>query len=291
MWKCIHCGKKLDKRPENMKCPSCGITLGRTSATKEKLRVLRDVCELNNYDVFVDACAGSGKVQLLNGKVIEGSALVIDNAAKKRTPPATRIFIEQDQKTFRLLRWRSWGKADSEATFINDDCNSHLLDVVNGKAKTLIFLDPFGYGLPAIRRDVVLEISRTPNTDLLINFTWRIAREMGYARTYLYCSIDNCPSPTKAGEKFGSCDLCPNRRRAISYERSATVWWGQQEWLNWGTLKAREYAERYAYPLRKHNEVETYPVPRYSRKPTYQLIFATKFDTPAYGMLRWLKRE
>lgn len=289
MWKCSHCGKVLDKKPENMKCSSCGITLGRTRATKEKLRILRDTCELNNYNLLVDACAGSGKVQLLNGEIIDGSAFILEKAAHKQSPQAKRVFIEADSKTFNLLRHTFWEHVSPDTCFINDDCNPHLLDLVDGKVRTLIFIDPFGYGLPAIRKKVVLTLSKLPNTDLLINFTWRIAREMGYARKYLYCSIENCPSPTKAGERFGSCDLCPNRRTAISYTKSANMWWGTEEWLNWGSLTRRQYALKYANPFKDHNKVEIYRVPRYSTDPTYQLILATKFDTPKYGILKWME--
>jgi three-Cys-motif partner protein len=286
MWKCNFCGKTLDDTPEDMKCPSCGLTIGTTDATREKLQILHDICNLNDYAVLIDACAGSGKVQL-DGEMIDGSAVVLENIAKKRNPPAKRIFIEADPKTFRLLRWRFGWSFDAQ--FINDDCNKHLLKFVDGKNKTLVFIDPFGYGLPAIRRNIILELSRTPNTDLLINFTWRIAREMGYARTYLCCTIENCPSPTKVGEQIGSCDQCRNRRTAISYANSATIWWGDQEWLNWGSLAARDYAEKYASPLRSNCKVQIYNVPGYSRNPTYQLIFATKFECPKYGIEKWLQ--
>lgn len=270
-----------------MKCPSCGITLGRTKATKEKLQILRDICELNDYDLLIDACAGSGKVQLLNGEIIDGSSSVLQTLAQKRKPPAKLIFIEHDPKTFRLLRWRSGWSPDAE--FINDDCNKHLPKLIDGKTKTLIFIDPFGYGLPAIRRDVVLKLSSAPNTDLLINFTWRIAREMGYARKYLCCTIDSCPSPSKAGEKFGSCDVCSNRQTAVSYTNSAIIWWGNEEWLNWGSLRRSEYAGKYAYPLKDNNKVAIYCIPEGSRDPAYQLILATKFETPKYGIEKWLK--
>lgn len=86
MWKCNYCGKTLADCPEDMKCPSCGLTIGRTDATREKLSILKDICKLNDYDLFIDACAGSGKVQLLDGGIIDGSALVLENLAKKRTP-------------------------------------------------------------------------------------------------------------------------------------------------------------------------------------------------------------
>lgn len=284
MWKCAFCGKTTGEIPEDMKCPSCGLVIGTPDATTEKLRILKDICNLNNYDLLIDACAGSGKVQIEN-RLIDGSAFILENIAKKKKPPTKRIFIEADPKTFTLLRWRfEWS---SDAEFINGDCNEHLLRFVDGKSKTLVFIDPFGYGLPAIKRDIILELANIPNTDLLINFTWRIAREMGYARTYLNCTIDSCPSPTKAGERFSSCELCRNRKTAINYANSATLWWGNQDWMNWGSLEAREYVERYASPLRSYSKVQIYNVPTCSKNPTYQLIFATKFDYPRYGIEKW----
>jgi len=284
MWKCVFCGKQTSEPPEDMKCPSCGLIIGTPNATKEKLYILKDICKLNNYELLIDACAGSGKVQL-DGEIIDGSALILEEVAKKKKPPAKCVFIEADSKTFRLLRWRFGWSFDAE--FINDDCNQHLLRLADGKSKTLVFVDPFGYGLPAIKRDIILELAKLPNTDLLINFTWRIAREMGYARTYLNCTIDNCPSPTKAGERFGSCESCRNRKTAISYANSANIWWGSTDWMNWGSLAAREYVERYASPLRSHSNVQIYNVPTCSKNPTYQLIFATKFDYPRYGIEKW----
>jgi hypothetical protein len=287
MWNCKNCGKTFNERPEDMKCPSCGITLGRTKATRQKLRILKEICELNNYALLIDACAGSGKVQLLNGEIIDGSSGMLQEVANKKKPPAKLICIEHDPKTFRLLRWRTGWSPEPE--FINDDCNNHLPKFTDGKVRTLVFIDPFGYGLPAIRRDVVLKLSSTPNTDLLINFTWRIAREMGYARKYLSCTISSCPSPSRAGEKFGSCDLCSNRRTAISYTDSANIWWGNEEWLNWGSLKRIEYAKRYASPLKDHNKVEIYCVPEGYEDPTYQLILATKFELLKYGIEKWFE--
>lgn len=286
MWTCSYCGKTFNEMPEAMKCSGCGFTLGRAKATRAKLQILKDICELNGYDLFIDGCSGSGKVQLHNGDIINGSALLFEETARKKSPPAGRVFIEVDPKTFGLLKRFC---ENSNAKLINDDCNQHLLKLVNGQNRTLVFIDPFGYGIPAIRKDIVIRLSETPNTDLLINFTWRIAREMGYARTYLYCTIDHCPSPTRAGERFGSCSLCPNRQTAISYASSATMWWGHEDWLKWGSLTVREYAERYASPLRKHGKVEIYRIPQHSKDPTYQLIFATKFETPKYGILKWLE--
>jgi hypothetical protein len=73
-----------------------------------------------------------------------------------------------------------------------------------------------------------------------------------------------------------------------SYTNSAIIWWGDNEWLNWGSLTRREYAERYVFPLKVYNKVAIYCVPEGGQDPTYQLILATKFETLKYGIEKWL---
>ena len=132
---------------------------------------------------------------------------------------------------------------------------------------------------------MVLVLAQTPNTDLLIHFSWRICREMGYARKYLNCDITDCPSPTGISEKVDSCDDCKNRKVARSYLNSLDAWWGTPDWINWiftGKKKAEKYANVYAVPLRKSNKVQILPV-----NHSFHLIFATKFQKPKIGMERW----
>ena len=50
--------------------------------------------------------------------------------------------------------------------------------------------------------------------------------------------------------------------------------------------RAVEYAETYASPFRENNKVKIYRIPKIGRL-TYNLIFATKFDTPKYGLEKW----
>lgn len=268
MWECGYCGKTTPKRPWE-KCPSCGFTLGRAKATIRKYKILTDICNLNNYDLLIDACAGCGKVQFFKGDIINGSPLIFDEIAKTKTPPAKCIFIECNPKTFKLLK--TFCK-DSDAKFINGDCNELIPTFVKGKIRTLVFIDPFGYGVPTIRRDMVIAISEIPKTDLLINFTWRIAREMGFVRKYLKSDDER------------------NRKAAISYIKSLHIYWGNLDWLKkWGSMRTRKYAEKYALPLKENNKIEIYHVPQYG-KLIYYLIFATKFETPKYGLMKWFAR-
>jgi len=276
MWKCNNCGYLSERVPENMKCSGCGITLGRTKATNGKYEILEDICRLNDYKLIIDACAGGGKVQLVeNGSMIDGSSLRLETLAREKDPEPKRIYIEYETRTYNLL---SQLLGSTNSTLINEDCNLNLLNFADGKNPTLVYVDPFGYGIPAIKRDIILELSRTDNIDLLISFSWRITREMGHARRYLYCTFDRCPSPSGMDRKYGSCNKCPTRKRATSYKDSLNIWWGNSDWLQWRTgLKDDEYARRYAEPLRDYNRVKIFPIPRFG-KTTYHLIFATKFD-------------
>lgn len=271
MWKCSYCDKTTDegpgwrsKRSEPYgKCPKCGFTLGRAKATIEKLEILTDICNTNNYDILIDACAGSGKVQLYKGDIINGSSLLFEEIAQRKKPPAKVVSIECDSKTFKLLEKFFEG---SETELIRGDCNEHIMEYATGEVRTLFFIDPFGWGVPAIDRNKVIKISQTPNTDLLFNFTYRISREMGYVRNNLESSIER------------------NRKTANTWKKALHIFWGTLDWLDkWGSMNALEYAEKYASPLRKNNKVRLYRIPVHGRL-TYRLIFATKFDIPKYGI-------
>jgi len=148
---------------------------------------------------------------------------------------------------------------------------SILPDLIDGKKPTLVYIDPFGYGVPVIERNLVMKMSRTPNTDLLIHFSWRISREMGYARKYL------------------TSDDGTLRKRAQGYAKSLNIWWGSPDWLTWGSMRKIDYAEKYASPLREDNTVDITAFGDCS--VSFFLIFATKFQIPRYGILKWVKQK
>jgi len=191
------------------------------------------------------------------------------------------VSIDVDEDTCSLLR-----KQVKKSKVIYGDCNKILPNLVTGSKPTLVYIDPFGYGVPAINKKMISSLAQTSNTDLLIHFSWRICREMGYARTYLNCDIDDCPSPTAVGEKVGSCKDCKNRKVARSFAKSLDTWWGTPEWVNWvfaGTHKAEKYANVYAKSFRENNKVQIVPV-----NHSFHLIFATKFKKPKIGIEKWL---
>lgn len=280
MWKCSICGRTYqDQRIRDfMKCPNCGLVLA-TEGTRKKHDYLREICSLNRYETIIDACAGSRILQLPDGKLTKGSPLILEElvAGKGRC-----ICIDVNESTCSLLK-----KQIKKATVLNGDCNKILLSLVTGKKPTLVYIDPFGYGVPAIHSKVVLNLAQTANTDLLIHFSWRICREMGYARTYLKCDKPNCPSPTGASAKVTSCTKCRNRKTARSYAKSLDTWWGTSDWMTWnfrGSRKAKRYAEVYAQSLKENNETQVVPI-----NHSFYLIFATKFQKPKTGLEQWLE--
>jgi len=278
---CLHCGNPLRESLEEPWCPRCGIRFA-TKATPKKHEYLEAVCTTNKYDLLIDACAGSGKIQYPDGKLGDGSPLILKRLAKD----GRCVCIEYDPKTFGLLKTFA-----SDAELRNGDCNGILPEYVDGKQSTLVFIDPNGYGVPAIRHDVVSKIAQTKNTDVLVTFSWRVCREMGHARKYLNCDRNDCPSPAKMSEKVASCEQCTIRKVALAYRESLNAWWGHSEWLGWGSMRgAKSYADKYASILRDGNTIEITPFSGGEQKHysnDFYLILATKFDLPKYGILKW----
>lgn len=201
-------------------------------------------------------------VQFPNGNLKEGSPLILEKLMKDE---GRCICIEVDPKTVKLLN-----NFCKNAEVIHGDCNKILPTLIDGRNPTLVYIDPFGYGIPVIDRNLVLELSKMPNTDLLVHFSWRIAREMGYARKYL------------------SSDEQTLRKRATGYAKSLDIWWGNSDWLKWGSMSKLDYAEKYASPFRENNTVEITAFGK-SQSISFFLILATKFDPPDYGIRKWIK--
>ncbi len=277
---CGNCSKTLPDYLEEPWCPYCGIRFA-TKATPKKHEYLEALCKTNKYDLAIDACAGSGKVLYSDGKLGEGSSLILRRLTKGRC-----VSIEYEKRTFDLLA--SFAK---NTELINGDCNEFLLKYIDGKAPTLVFIDPNGYGVPAIRYDVVSKIAEMKNTDILATFSWRICREIGYTQVYLNCSMENCPSPSEISRKFDTCDNCTNRLRALKWKKSLDAWWGNSDWLKWSNIGASGYANKYADLLRKGNTVNMTAFSGGEQKfykIDFYLILATKFNVAKYGILEWV---
>lgn len=249
-----------------MQCSTCGINFG-TPHTLYKHKYLTDLIHLNNYDLIIDACAGAGRMVLMKKdrsqsptKIVIGSAPLIERV-KKRS--AECIFIEYQKKTYELL------KQEVETDPILGDCNNYLLDIVDNFRKTLVFVDPNGYGVCPINRHMIIEVSQRSNTDLLIHFSQRIYRNMGYAVEY-----ENSTNKTK-------------QKRAERYIIGLNIYWGGNGWRDLLQIQCNNkelfYAESYAEPLYQHNKVDIIPVPLRGRV-SFFLILATKFEIPPWGL-------
>lgn len=258
-------------------CPNCGIRTA-TPATPKKHEYLRALCSTNKYERIIDACAGSGKVQYPE-RLGDGSPIII-----RKLTNGLCVFIEYDPKTFQLLTSFT---PQQGSEFKQGDCNEYVLDYVDGAVPTLVFIDPNGYGIPAIRNDMVRKIASTKNTDVLLTFSWRVCREIGYARKYLRCNADHCEAPSQMNKEVISCEECTTRKVASSYEKSLNTWWGHSDWLLWKNLLAQDYAEKYAESLQENNTVEITPFAGGEAKQyknDFYLILATKFKRPRYGI-------
>jgi hypothetical protein len=58
---------------------------------------------------------------------------------------------------------------------------------------------------------------------------------------------------------------------------------------SWGSMRKTDYDEKYASPLRKDNTVDITAFG--DRSVSFFLIFATKFQIPGYGILKWVKQK
>ena len=269
-WICPHCGIERSEKPEVMHCTNCGMNFG-TPATKDKHAYLQQVIQLNKYDLIIDACAGAGKMVLMKKdrsqsptEIILGSAPLIEQIKK---PSAECVFIECDPKTWKLL------SAEVQTEPICKDCNEILLDLVDGSRKTLVFMDPNGYGVYPIRKTMMEELSQLPNTDLLIHFSQLIRRQMGFAIKYRHSANSS------------------HQKRAQRYGEALNLYWGCKEvWENLHHLKCKNkswaYAETYAKGMCPGNTAEIIQLPPFG-KISFFLIFLTKFQKPKRGLDKW----
>jgi three-Cys-motif partner protein len=265
-----------DRIPELRKC-SCGLVIA-TEATFEKYQILDEICEVNDYSMIIDACAGSGMIAL-GDRLIPGSPIILASLAKKKKSKC--VFIESENSTFGLLQ-ANLGKyelLDSSYQNIVGDCNDHLLDLVKDPQPTLVYIDPFGYCYPPIKREVVLEISKKGHVDLLINFFWRICRQIGFAKRNLK-SLNS-----------------RNRSTAQSYKKSLDVYWGvgqlspqYSDWFQWKKMHPFQYAEKYAKPL-GDGKAQVIGLPRYHRvnkENKFFLIFTTHQNRLKLGLQKYM---
>lgn len=268
MWRCPNCKKTRRKKPERMKCRSCGLVLA-SEGTQKKHKILKRICKQNEYDLVIDGCAGSG-ILGRNGKLIEGSPIILSKLSKEMD--FEHVSIEIESKTHsQLVSYITnfWSKDNKK--IIRGDCNDHIPKILDDRHSILVYLDPFGYGVSPIRRELVLDIAKRENVDLLKHFSFKICRNMGFAKKHLR-------NPNSE-----------NYHKAREYKKSLDIYWGNEDWIEFvGNKKSREYAEEYAEPFRKYKTVQIIDVPRY-RTTKFFLIFATNKNPLKFGLMKYVE--
>jgi len=134
---------------------------------------------------FIDACAGSGRVQAYyKDGYLNGSPLVMaktrdrveDNIKDKtKTKHVKCMFIEVNPKTRSLLE--KWTCDFPNCEIIQGDCNRELpkvldrLDSERWKPFAFIYVDPFGLGDPPIMMETLRRVLERDYTELFIQLS------------------------------------------------------------------------------------------------------------------------
>jgi three-Cys-motif partner protein len=227
---------------------------------------------------FIDACAGSGRVQdYVERKLIDGSPVrmamtrsVVDGKIrdKSKKNEAKCWFIEVNDSTFSLL------KANVEpfagfSTCVHGDANVRLESVLEevGREFALVYVDPFGIGDPVLRYETIQSVLERPYTELLIHYSYQ---GVDFSAAQLQ-NIDH-PDPVI-------------RQTARTTVNTLDMYLGGPEWHDvWS--RAREGGRRkamldfYLSELGKHyTHVMHLEMPPGSPRPYFDLVFVTRNDT------------
>jgi three-Cys-motif partner protein len=260
--------------------------------TQEKYKILEAYCHplsliMRNQDIthyFIDACAGSGRVQSYNNDAfLDGSPIIMAKTRnyvqgrirdKNKPKEANCIFIEINQKTYKLLEESTCDSPNCER--ILGDCNHALpkiLDKLDGERRkpfAFIYVDPFGLGDPPIMMETLRRVLERNYTELFIQLTVDgLIRVSGW--------LPNLKSEESA-----------LREKAESYCKTLGLFIGNdrmpefcREWEKWGEgekeAKALQY---YISGLTSYfPHVEYIGIPVGSARPVYYLIYTTRNET------------
>jgi len=241
MWDCLNCGSKSSEKPNF--CRNCGLVQAGIG-THEKYQILEEYChpfslimrsrQINHY--FIDACAGSGRIQAYNkAEYLVGSPLIMAKTKdwvqekirdKSKSKHVNCIFIEINPKAFNLLEKCTCEFSGCER--ILGDCNQMLpkvLDRLDGEKRkpfAFIYVDPFGLGDPPIMMD-----------------TLRRVLERDYTELFIQLSVDGLIRTSGWLKYLDSQDL-QKRKKAKSYFNTLRYVVGDdrieqfcEEWLKW----------------------------------------------------------
>lgn len=124
--------------------------------TKEKLHIIEDylyfyvraLSKINVKLVYIDAFAGSGNVELEDGSLVDGSAIISLKYDFDRY-----YFIEIDTERINGLKriiTERYPEKSSKITIINENCNDSIINILSSLKKTergVLFLDPYALEL------------------------------------------------------------------------------------------------------------------------------------------------
>lgn len=289
MWKCINCGSTSSERPTF--CKTCGLVQAGIG-THEKYQILESYCHplsliMRNNNIthfFIDACAGSGRVQAYyNDSYLDGSPLIMAKTRKKveekirdktRSEHVKCIFIEVNRKTRILLE--KWVSGFPDCEIIRGDCNRQLpkvldrLDNERWKPFAFIYVDPFGLGEPPIKMVTLRRVLERNYTELFIQFSVD-----GLIRTAGWLKHLDSPDfrKRKAAQTY-----CKTLRLFVGDDRIEEFC---ENWLKWreGEKEAKALQYYISGLCNYFPHVECVGIPVGSKSPVYYLIYTTRNET------------
>jgi len=289
MWKCLNCGSVHVERPTF--CNNCGLVQAGIG-TIEKYGILENYCHplsliLRNNNIthyFIDACAGSGRVQAYNDKsLLDGSPIIMSKTRewvqgtivdKTKPQQAKCIFIEINPKTHKLLEESTCNSPDCER--ILGDCNQALpmiLDKLDGESRkpfAFIYVDPFGLGDPPVMMETLRRVLERDYTELFIQLTVDgLIRVSGW--------LPHLNSEETAKRKKAE-SYCNTLRLFIGDDRIDEFCKNWEQWRE-GEKETRAL-QYYISGLTKYfPHIETIGIPVGSARPVYYLVYTTRKET------------
>jgi len=289
MWKCLNCGTIHAERPTF--CNVCGLVQAGIG-TQEKYQILESYCHplsliMRNQGIthyFIDACAGSGKVQSYGDDVfLDGSPIIMAKTRewvqgkirdKSKPKEVNCIFIEINPRTYKLLEESTCNSPNCER--IRGDCNYVLpkildrLDSERFAPFAFIYVDPFGLGDPPIMMETLRRVLERHYTELFIQLSVDgLIRVSGW--------VPNLKSEnSKLKEKAES--YCKTLGLFIGNDRMEEFC---KEWETWREGEKEVKALRYYISglTSYFPHVECVGIPIGSARPVYYLLYTTRNQT------------
>ena len=234
---------------------------------------------LDHY--FIDACAGSGKVQAYStDDYLDGSPLImaktrewVENTIKDKSKSkhVKCIFIEINPETYELLKKETQDYPNCEV-FLGD-CNQllpNILDKLNSgqwKPFAFIYIDPFGLGAPPISKETIKHVLEREHAELFMHLNVdALIRVAGWLR-----HLDNSDKRLQ--------------QQAVSYYNTLRAVFGEDrieefhsQWLSWREgEREKKTLDYYLARLRDYYPyVQHIEIPVGSKRPVYYLAYTSR---------------